>query len=63
LAGGRWRGWNAHAVKVPSDAEDDFREKKLTYKAVILMTPGENTLSVGIVDQASKNAGFARANP
>ncbi|HXH39758.1 MAG TPA: VWA domain-containing protein [Thermoanaerobaculia bacterium] len=52
---------NVHAVKVPTDAEDDFREKPMTYKAVILMTPGENTLSVAIVDQASNNAGFARA--
>jgi hypothetical protein len=52
---------NTHAVKVPTDAEDDFREKPMIYKAVILMTPGENTLSVGIVDQASNNAGFARA--
>jgi len=52
---------NVHAVKVPTDAEDDFREKPMTYKAAILMTPGENTLSVCIVDQASNNAGFARA--
>lgn len=52
---------NAHTIKVPSDAEDDFRERKLTYKAVILMTPGENMLSVGVIDQASNNAGFARA--
>lgn len=53
---------NAHTINVPSDAEDDFREKKnLTYKAAILMTPGENILSVGLVDQASNKAGFARA--
>jgi VWFA-related protein len=52
---------NVHAVKVPTDAEDDFREKPMTYKAAIMMTPGENTLSVCIVDQASNNAGFARA--
>lgn len=52
---------NVHAVKVPTDAEDDFREKPMTYKAAIMMTPGDNTLSVCIVDQASNNAGFARA--
>jgi len=52
---------NVHAIKVPSDAEDDFREKKLIYKAVIRMTPGENTLSVSIVDQARNRAGLARA--
>ncbi len=50
---------NVHAVKVLTDAEDDFREKQMTYKAVIRMSPGENTLSVGIVDQAGSNAGFA----
>jgi VWFA-related protein len=48
-----------HPVKVPVDAEDDFRTKPMTYKAVILMTPGENTLSVGILDQNSNNSGFA----
>jgi VWFA-related protein len=48
-----------HPVKVPIDAEDDFRTKPMTYKAVIMMTPGENTLSVGILDQNSKNSGFA----
>jgi VWFA-related protein len=52
---------NAHAVKVPVDAEDDFREKKITYKATIAMNPGDNILSVAVVDQASKMAGFARA--
>jgi len=52
---------NAHAVKVPVDAEDDFREKKITYKATITMSPGDNVLSVAVVDQASKMAGFARA--
>ena len=52
---------NAHAVKVPADAEDDFREKKITYKATITMNPGDNVLSVAVVDQASKMAGFARA--
>ena len=52
---------NVHAVKVPVDAEEDFREKKITYKASITMTPGDNILSVAVVDQANKNAGFARA--
>jgi len=53
---------NAHTVKVPADAEDDFREKKITYKAVISMSPGENVLSIAVVDQANNTAGFARAN-
>ena len=52
---------NVHAVKVPTDAEDDFREKQITYKASITMTPGENVLSVAVVDQANNSAGFARA--
>ena len=52
---------NVHAVKVPVDAEDDFREKKITYKATIAMTPGDNLISVAVVDQANKSAGFARA--
>ncbi len=52
---------NGHTVKVPADAEDDFREKRMTYKAVIMMTPGDNTLSVAVVDQANNTAGFAKA--
>ncbi|MEA2339663.1 MAG: hypothetical protein QOE82_3670, partial [Thermoanaerobaculia bacterium] len=40
---------NVHAVKVPVDAEDDFREKKITYKAAITMTPGDNILSIAVV--------------
>ena len=52
---------NAHAVKVPVDAEDDFREKKITYKATITMNSGDNIISVAVVDQATKMAGFARA--
>jgi VWFA-related protein len=52
---------NVHAVKVPAEAEDDFREKQITYKAAITMTPGENILSVAVVDQARNYAGFARA--
>lgn len=51
---------NVHAVKVPTEAEDDFREKQITYKASITMTPGENILSVAVVDQANNSAGFAR---
>jgi len=52
---------NTHTVKVPVDAEDDFREKRMTYKAVIMMAPGDNTLSVAVVDQANNTAGFAKA--
>jgi len=52
---------NVHTMKVPADAEDDFREKRMTYKAVISMSPGENVLSVAVVDQANNNAGFAKA--
>jgi VWFA-related protein len=51
-----------HPVKIPSEVESQFRARPMTYKAVILMTPGENTLSVGIIDQSSNTSGFARAN-
>ena len=50
-----------HPVKIPSEVEDQFRTMPMTYKAVIMMTPGENLLSVGIIDQSSNATGFARA--
>jgi VWFA-related protein len=53
---------NVHAVKVPVDAEDDFRDKQFSYKATITMNPGENILSVAVVDLGNaSNIGFARA--
>jgi VWFA-related protein len=51
-----------HPVKIPSEVEEQFRAMPMTYKAVIMMTPGDNTLSVGIIDQSGNTAGFARAN-
>lgn len=50
-----------HPVKIPSEVEDQFRTMPMTYKATIIMTSGENTLSVGIVDQTTNATGFARA--
>jgi VWFA-related protein len=50
-----------HPVKIPAEVEDEFRMTPMTYKAVILMTRGENILSAGILDQTSNNSGFARA--
>ncbi len=53
---------NVHTVKVPVDAEDDFRDKQFSYKATIAMNPGDNILSVAVIDLGNEsNAGFARA--
>jgi len=54
---------NVHTLKVPADAEDDFRDKHFSYQATITMTPGNNILSVAVVDLGNEsNVGFARAN-
>lgn len=50
-----------HPVKIPSEVEEEFRLSPMIYKATVMMTPGENILSVGILDQTSNNTGYARA--
>jgi VWFA-related protein len=50
-----------HPVKIPSEVEDQFRTLPMTYKATVMMTSGENILSVGILDQTSNSTGYARA--
>ncbi|MEA2166058.1 MAG: hypothetical protein QOK37_4185 [Thermoanaerobaculia bacterium] len=50
-----------HPVKIPSEVEEEFRLSPMTYKATVMMTSGENILSVGILDQTSNNTGYARA--
>ena len=49
------------SLKIPPAAEKQLRSRPMTFNALILMNPGENTLSVGILDQVSNSTGFARA--
>jgi VWFA-related protein len=49
------------SLTIPPAAEKDLRAKPMTFGAMIMMSPGENTLSVGILDQISNSTGFSRA--
>lgn len=46
---------------IPPFAEQAVRAKPMTYTTAIRVNPGENILSVGIIDQISGTTGFARA--
>ncbi|PYQ53754.1 MAG: hypothetical protein DMF59_00925 [Acidobacteria bacterium] len=46
---------------IPPFAEQAVRAKPMTFTTAIRVNPGENILSVGIIDQISGTTGFARA--
>src|SRR6185436_19521069 len=47
-------------VRILAAEEKEFRAAPLVFTATLTVRPGENLLSVGVVDQVSKTAGFAR---
>ena len=49
-----------NAVRIPAAEEKQFRAAPLVFTATLTIRPGENLLSVGVVDEVSKTAGFAR---
>jgi len=52
----------ARKIEMPSAAESQFRSKPMSYTLNLSVRPGENIVSVGVVDQISNAAGFARAD-
>lgn len=48
------------SLKIPASAEQQLRSKPMTFTAVVMMSGGENTLSVGVIDQISNVTGLAR---
>ena len=53
----------ARKIELPSPAaESDFRSKPMKYTLMLSVRPGENIVSVGVVDQISSSSGFARAD-
>jgi len=53
----------ARKIELPSAAaENDFRSKPMRYTLMLSVRPGENIVSVGVVDQISSASGFARAD-
>jgi VWFA-related protein len=49
-------------IEMPSAAESQFRSKPMTYTLMLSVRPGDNIISVGVVDQVSNVSGFARAD-
>jgi hypothetical protein len=49
-----------HAVKFPAAQEAAMRARPWAFRASVDVTPGPHTLSVAVVDQITKQAGFAR---
>lgn len=49
-----------NAVRIPAAGEAGFRAAPLIFTVTLTIRPGENLLSVGVVDQMSRTAGFAR---
>ncbi|HYM61738.1 MAG TPA: VWA domain-containing protein [Thermoanaerobaculia bacterium] len=49
-------------VRIPKEKEAWFRANPILFNVSIKMRPGENLLSVGVVDQISNSSGFTRAS-
>lgn len=49
------------SITIKKEEERAFRATPLKYTATLTLRPGENLLSVGILDQVGRTAGFARA--
>jgi VWFA-related protein len=53
---------SARKIEMPPARESEFRAKPMTYTLMLSVRPGENIVSVGVVDQISNVTGFARAD-
>ena len=49
-------------IEIPTDAESELRGKPITLKLALNVKPGDNIVSIGIVDQVSAASGFARVD-
>jgi VWFA-related protein len=49
-------------VELPAAGEAQFRAKPMTYTLMLSVRPGDNIVSVGVVDQVSNAAGFDRVD-
>lgn len=52
---------HAQPITLSPAGQDEFRSEPLRFTATLTVRPGENHLSVGVVDVVSDVAGFARA--
>jgi hypothetical protein len=48
------------SITIRKDEERGFGATPITYSAILTVRPGENLLSVGILDQVGRTAGFVR---
>jgi VWFA-related protein len=49
-------------VRLPASEVASLRSRPLTFEGTLLVRPGDNILSVAVVDQLSRAAGYATAN-
>jgi hypothetical protein len=47
-------------VRMPAAAETDARKQPFTFTGTLMVRPGENVLSVAVVDRVSNAVGYAR---
>ena len=47
-------------VRMPAGAEQDARKQPFTFEGTLMVRPGENVLSVAVVDRVSNAVGYAR---
>jgi VWFA-related protein len=52
---------NAKSIRIPAGDEEEMRKEPWTYATALLVTPGEQTVSVAVVDQVASTIGFAKA--
>ena len=50
-----------NGIRIKASEEKEFRAEPIVFTATLTLREGENLLSVGLVDQVSNEAGFARA--
>lgn len=52
---------NTESTEIPAAEEAGFRKEPLTFGATLTMRPGENILSIGVVDHYGGGMALARA--
>jgi len=52
----------AHDIRWPADKLPEMEDKTIGFNVDVVMKPGRNQISVGVLDQRSKHMGFAKTN-
>ena len=49
----------AQPIRLPAESEQSLRAKPLVFMATLMVRPGANTVSIGVIDEVSNTQGFA----